>query len=89
MNLLKECDLGQQSILHAVQSRPIQLRKRLYSTVTEEEPIEEQPSKPLCETLVDLQLHNEERSNITEESKWKFVFYKKRKQKILKVVLLL
>lgn len=47
----------------------MQQRKRLYSTVAEEEPSEEQPSKPLCETLVDLQLLSDERSNIPEESK--------------------
>ncbi|XP_037819241.1 E3 ubiquitin-protein ligase parkin [Lucilia sericata] len=66
---IEECDLGQQSILHAIQARPVQQRKRLYSTVAEEEPSEEQPSKPLCETLVDLQLLSEERSNIPEENR--------------------
>lgn len=64
--------MGQQSILHAIQARPVAQRKRLQSTVTEEEPVEEQPSKPLCETLVDLQILSEERSNITEESMSKY-----------------
>ncbi|XP_058984067.1 E3 ubiquitin-protein ligase parkin isoform X2 [Musca domestica] len=65
---IKECDLGQQSILHAIRTRPVRERKRLQSTVAEEDP-DEQPSKPLCETLVDLQLQSEERSNISEKDR--------------------
>lgn len=49
--------------------RPIKQRKQLHSTVAEEEP-EEQPSKPLCETLVDLQLQSEERNNISEQGNY-------------------
>ena len=71
----QECDLGQQSILHAIRSRPQPQRQRLQFTVMEEEPQDvmniststgratpsppEEPSKPLCETLVDLQLLSE------------------------------
>ncbi|XP_039966687.1 E3 ubiquitin-protein ligase parkin isoform X1 [Bactrocera neohumeralis] len=82
---IQECDLGQQSILHAIRSRPQPQRQRLQSTVMEEEPQDimniststgratpsppEEPSKPLCETLVDLQLLSEERINITEEDR--------------------
>lgn len=65
--LRKECDLGQQSILHAIRMRPVQQRQRLQSTLAEED-AEEQPCKPLCETLVDLQLQSDERNNISEES---------------------
>lgn len=77
--------MGQQSILHAIRSRPLPQRQRLKSTVMEEEPQDviniststgraissppEEPSKPLCETLVDLQLLSEERINITEKGK--------------------
>jgi len=49
-------------------------RERQASTLMEEDPTsEEQPSKPLNETLLDLQLESEERLNITDEGelKWK------------------
>uniref|UniRef100_A0A1B0AKA2 E3 ubiquitin-protein ligase parkin n=1 Tax=Glossina pallidipes TaxID=7398 RepID=A0A1B0AKA2_GLOPL len=62
---IEECDLGQQSILHAVQvrARPAKQRKKsMHSMVTEEEATsEEVPSKPLCETLLDVQFQNEEK----------------------------
>ncbi|XP_037934192.1 E3 ubiquitin-protein ligase parkin isoform X2 [Teleopsis dalmanni] len=67
---IEECDLGQQSVLHAIRLRPQQQRQRMHSTVMEEESLSiEEPSKPLCETLVDLQLQSEERVNINEEDR--------------------
>ncbi|XP_055607307.1 E3 ubiquitin-protein ligase parkin [Uranotaenia lowii] len=61
---ISECDLGQQSIIHAVKSRPMPVRKlpngskTLLDVKISEESPEEIPStsKPLCETLSDLQL---------------------------------
>ncbi|XP_065164408.1 E3 ubiquitin-protein ligase parkin isoform X2 [Atheta coriaria] len=50
---LSECDLGQQSILHAVKiNKRIKLPSQ--STSLQEEVEEESGSKPLCETLSDL-----------------------------------
>jgi hypothetical protein len=62
-NILQECDLGDRSILHAV--------KRKFPKVTAaagvpEEPSEEEGSKPLSETLLDLQLSHSERINVAE-----------------------
>lgn len=42
-------------------------RERKASALLEEEPNAEEPSKPLNETLLDLQLESEERLNITDE----------------------
>ena len=73
MSLFQECDLGQRSILHAIKSRPrpTKFLKEAHnnSAVLEEESAGEEPSKPLCETLVDLQLQDAERVNIAEEGK--------------------
>ncbi|XP_055911271.1 E3 ubiquitin-protein ligase parkin [Eupeodes corollae] len=68
---IEECDLGQQSILHAIKTRPRQSiidKKHTESILTEEE-LQEEASKPLCETLVDLQLQSDERVNISEENR--------------------
>lgn len=59
----QECDLGQQSILHAVRSHASHRKK----------PGSESPSegsKPLNETLMDLQLSDHERRSVrTDEGK--------------------
>lgn len=52
---IAECDLGQMSFLHAIKTRKREERPKLISTV-EEEDLEDHPSKPLCETLADLKL---------------------------------
>ncbi|KAJ6632823.1 E3 ubiquitin-protein ligase parkin [Pseudolycoriella hygida] len=70
--IIEECDLGEKSILHAVKARP---RKKnldkhdLERNVIEEGIEESSSSKPLSQTLVDLQLENEERENISDELK--------------------
>ncbi|EDW33193.1 GL24602 [Drosophila persimilis] len=69
---IMQCDLGQQSTLHAIRMRPptIQREKLLSMSLEEEEPTgtpTEEASKPLNETLLDLQLENDERLNITDE----------------------
>lgn len=75
MFLSQECDLGQRSILHAVKSRHTESTqhqdKRSLNTddVIEEEDEdgdEQNSSKPLSSTLVDLQLENLDRLNISE-----------------------
>uniref|UniRef100_A0A8D8A9H5 E3 ubiquitin-protein ligase parkin n=2 Tax=Culex pipiens TaxID=7175 RepID=A0A8D8A9H5_CULPI len=67
---ISECDLGQQSIIHAVKARPTipsspsksfqaNGKRRLNSIISEESPEEPYPagsSKPLCETMSDLEL---------------------------------
>ncbi|KAH8327610.1 hypothetical protein KR074_002853 [Drosophila pseudoananassae] len=68
---IEQCDLGQQSVLHAIRQRPPVRRQKIESATLEEEepsPLEE-PSKPLNETLLDLQLESEERLNITDEER--------------------
>ncbi|KAG5877385.1 hypothetical protein JTB14_027996 [Gonioctena quinquepunctata] len=68
---ISECDLGQQSILHAVkiQSRTRNKLREPCSSVIEE--TEESGSKPLCETLNDTMFSNEDSSksssNIEED----------------------
>lgn len=56
-------------MLHAIRLRPPaqRERERKASTLFEEEANAEEPSKPLNETLLDLQLESEERLNITDE----------------------
>ncbi|XP_022213694.1 E3 ubiquitin-protein ligase parkin [Drosophila obscura] len=70
---LMQCDLGQQSILHAIRMRPPVRREKLPSaTLEEEEPTltpTDEASKPLNETLLDLQLESDERLNITDEER--------------------
>lgn len=58
---ISECDLGQQSIIHAVKARTMPKKanngKNLLETpISEESPEESVSTKPLCETLTDLQL---------------------------------
>ncbi|XP_030242282.1 E3 ubiquitin-protein ligase parkin isoform X1 [Drosophila navojoa] len=65
---IEQCDLGQQSVLHAIRLRP-PVRERKASALMEEESSPEEPSKPLNETLLDLQLESEERLNITDEER--------------------
>ena len=61
---MKECDLGQQSILHAVKIRHIE-QKQDHLGVNDSE-----GSRPMNETLVDWQLTAKERKNLkTEEGK--------------------
>lgn len=67
--LFKECDLGQQSVLHAVRARSrlydgIKTGKRLESVFDESAEEPSLSSKPFASTLVDLQLNQEERHNI-------------------------
>lgn len=57
----QECDLGQQSIIHAVKARTLPKKiangKILLETpISEEAPEEPVSTKPLCETLTDLQM---------------------------------
>ncbi|XP_026472418.1 E3 ubiquitin-protein ligase parkin [Ctenocephalides felis] len=65
--VIEECDLGNKSILHAVKCRKRAFVSSPHSTLLEE--VVEEGSKPLCETLVDLQLTSLERSNISEEDR--------------------
>lgn len=68
---MQDCDLGQKSILHAVNTRTRlsrSINNASVCTSLAEENVEE-PSKPLCETLVDLQLNQEERKNIKENDR--------------------
>jgi parkin len=53
---LQECDLGQQSVLHAVKSRPSTKSAEVVST--------SEGSRPLNETLIDLQLSDHERHSL-------------------------
>lgn len=65
----KECDLGQKSILHAVKSRRGVLTKETLNatnSILEESAEEHEPSKPLSQTMTDLQLGTRERKQITE-----------------------
>lgn len=68
----QECDLGEQSILHAVQARsrkPKPDKRDLEQNVIEESTDESSSSKPFSQTLVDLQLENDDRENISDERK--------------------
>lgn len=57
---MQECDLGEQSILHAVRTQRTPQKYKQNSTDTI--PEEESPgSKPLCETLLDFELSDDER----------------------------
>lgn len=64
---MQECDLGQRSVLHAVKTRerPKNLTKRSLESALEE--VNEEPSRPLCETMVDLEMDPHERSNLPED----------------------
>lgn len=63
--LIKECDLGNQSILHAVKTQPSPRRNNNLDSQSRNA-----GSKPLNETLIDLQLSGVERQKaITEEGK--------------------
>ncbi|KAJ8935967.1 hypothetical protein NQ314_012548 [Rhamnusium bicolor] len=53
-----ECDLGQQSILHAVKIKSKPKLQELDGSVIEEN--EEQSGKPLCETLKDAMFSSED-----------------------------
>lgn len=57
--VIEECDLGQQSILHAVKARPSPKKPGIESP--------SEGSKPLNETLIDLQLSDRERHNLTTD----------------------
>lgn len=58
--------MGQKSILHAVKARTrLPSTNKLNASIIEEE--EQEPAKPLSQTLIDLQLDSTERSNISEE----------------------
>ncbi|XP_077295237.1 E3 ubiquitin-protein ligase parkin isoform X2 [Arctopsyche grandis] len=65
-----DCDLGPQTILHAVK-----LKKNENQSPTVQE--DDEGSKPLSETLLDLQLNDEERRNLpdSEKAKVKAHFY--------------
>lgn len=72
----KECDLGQKSILHAVKARRnVPTKEKLNATnshsILEESTEEHEPSKPLSQTMTDLQLGTREREQITENGKRK------------------
>ncbi|XP_063223808.1 E3 ubiquitin-protein ligase parkin [Bacillus rossius redtenbacheri] len=53
--VIEECDLGQQSILHAVKTRSPP------SSSPESQDVASEGSRPLCETLIDLQLQDVDR----------------------------
>ncbi|XP_069675402.1 E3 ubiquitin-protein ligase parkin [Periplaneta americana] len=62
--VIEDCDLGQQSILHAVKSRPSPKKPGVESP--------SEGSKPLNETLIDLQLSDRERKSLkTDEDREK------------------
>jgi parkin len=56
----QECDLGQQSVLHAVKSRPSPRKLGLESP--------SEGSRPLNETLIDLQLSERERHTLKTDA---------------------
>lgn len=56
----QECDLGQQSVLHAVKSCPSAKKLSLESP--------SEGSRPLNETLIDLQLSDHERHNLKTDA---------------------
>lgn len=64
--------MGQRSILHVVKSRSVIGNGNLHNGIarslnfSELDEVLEEPSKPLCETLIDLQLNEEERRQIPE-----------------------
>lgn len=62
--------------MHAIRLRPPVQRQKIQSaTLEEEEPsLSDEASKPLNETLLDLQLESEERLNITDEGRQQLVF---------------
>lgn len=64
---IAECDLGQMSFLHAIKTKSHEERRKLISTV-EEEDIEDHPSKPLCETLQDLKLVQNDANTSTRKA---------------------
>lgn len=68
----QECDLGEQSILHAVKAHPRRRKhdkRDLDENVIEESTDEGNSSKPFSQTLVDLQLENDDRENISDDRK--------------------
>ncbi|CAB3369827.1 Hypothetical predicted protein [Cloeon dipterum] len=70
--IIADCDLGDQSILHAVRSKPI----GILSMQSAGSPSE--GSMPMCETLVDLQLTLQEREDnktVNEKNKAHFYVY--------------
>ncbi|XP_055383602.1 E3 ubiquitin-protein ligase parkin [Condylostylus longicornis] len=74
--VVEECDLGQRSIIHAIKTRRISdnFSKNIISDSNDEVNFyddHEHCSKPLCETLVDLQLEKEDRLNILPEEREK------------------
>lgn len=69
---IAECDLGNMSFLHAIKTKKERSRPRLISTVDEE--VEDQPSKPLCETLPDLKLVEHEETNVSRKKAHFFVY---------------
>ncbi|XP_018572816.1 E3 ubiquitin-protein ligase parkin isoform X2 [Anoplophora glabripennis] len=65
---IAECDLGEQSILHAVKVKTRSKLSKLSETVVEEN--EEQGSEPLCNTLKDVMFSNQDniRNDILENN---------------------
>lgn len=61
--LFKECDLGQNSILNAVKLK-VQKKDEIIVENKDQENVKLLHSKPLCETLLDLQLTDEEKHMI-------------------------
>lgn len=65
--MLQECDLGQQSVLHAVKA-PARRRKAGPSstqTINESSEFDDTGSKPMNETLTDLSLNEIDEHNIS------------------------
>lgn len=65
--LFKECDLGQNSILNAVKLK-VQKKDEIIIDNQDQENVKLLRSKPLCETLLDLQLTKEEKHMIQNSS---------------------
>ena len=63
---VQDCDLGQQSVLHAVQSRHSSSKSRLESP--------SEGARPLNETLIDLQLNDQERRNLKTDEGYYYLW---------------
>ena len=67
--LFQECDLGQHSFLHAVKLKVVKRDEKKAPKTEEEKSLFQ--DKPMCETLLDLQLTEEEKELLRKSSgKW-------------------
>jgi len=70
--MLQECDLGQQSILHAIRTPKMQDKRRANVSLIEESTSEtsnlnDSGSKPMNETLMDLSLDESDQQNLSSK----------------------